>query len=84
MTEKSALLKELQAEDFALYEASLYLNGHPRCPKALEYYCQHKNEAMALRERYESLYGPLTLYGNEDGNCWRWVSTPWPWEKEAN
>ena len=35
MTEKSALLKDIQAQDFAVYEAALYLNGHPTCPKAL-------------------------------------------------
>lgn len=84
MTERSALLKEIQAEDFAVYEAALYLDGHPQCRKALEYYCIHKKEAKALRDRYESLFGPLCHYGNADGNCWRWVSSPWPWEKEAN
>ncbi len=84
MTEQSALLKDLQAEDFAVYESALYLNGHPTCQKALQYYCEHRAAAMELKESYEKNYGPLSIYGNRDNNCWQWVSTPWPWEKEAN
>ncbi|MBE6713070.1 MAG: spore coat protein CotJB [Ruminococcaceae bacterium] len=84
MDARSALLKEIQAEDFALYETALYLNGHPTCRSALSYYCQHKNTVKALRERYEELYGPLTLYGNSSESCWHWVDAPWPWEKEGN
>ncbi len=84
MIGKTALLKEIQAEDFALYETALYLNAHPTCREALEHYCQHRNAVMALRDQYEEAYGPLTLYGNRSGNCWHWVDAPWPWEKEAN
>ena len=84
MNTRSALLKEIQAEDFAVYEAALYLNGHPTCRNALAYYCEHKNIVKALKEEYEALYGPLSIYGNQDNNCWHWVDGPWPWEKEAN
>lgn len=84
MNNRNALLKEIQAEDFAVYEAALYLNGHPTCGEALDYYCQHRNAAKALKEQFETMYGPLTIYGNYDANCWRWVDAPWPWEKEAN
>lgn len=84
MDARSALLKEIQAEDFALYETALYLNGHPTCKTALAYYCQHRNAAKELRDEYESLYGPLTIYGNASGSCWHWVDAPWPWEKEGN
>ena len=84
MDNRSTLLKEIQAEDFALYETALYLNGHPTCKEALDYYCQRKAAATALRNRYEELYGPLTLYANRSNNCWHWVNAPWPWEKEGN
>ena len=84
MKSRSALLKEIQAEDFAVYEAALFLDGHPTCQEALDYYCQHRRAAMELKEEFETCYGPLTIYGNRNGNCWGWVSSPWPWEKEAN
>ena len=84
MRSRSALLKEIQAEDFAVYEAVLYLNSHPTCQKALSYYKEHRAAALSLRTEYETHFGPLTIWGNTDCNCWRWVELPWPWEKEAN
>ncbi len=84
MNKKSALLKEIQAEDFAVYEAALYLNGHPHCQKALAYYHQHRKAAKELKDEFEACYGPLTVYTNENCGEWQWVASPWPWEKEAN
>ena len=84
MYQKNALLKEIQAEDFAVYETALYLDGHPHCQEALSYYSLHRNRAAELKSQYEALYGPLTVYGNLDDTTWRWVDDPWPWEKEAN
>ena len=84
MMERSALLKEIQAEDFAVYEAALYLNGHPACADALAYYRCHRDRAAELKSQYEEHYGPLTLYGNRDCSCWNWIKSPWPWEKVAN
>ena len=82
--QREALLHRITAEDFALYEALLYLDGHPKCKKALRYYEEHKKILLALREEYEKSFGPLTMYGNQEGDQWRWVETPWPWEKEGN
>lgn len=84
MTERDCLLRRIQAEDFALYETVLYLDGHPQNRKALAFYNKHRDIVKTLREEYESKYGPLTIYGNT-GDCdWHWVDRPWPWEKEAN
>ena len=51
--DRSALLRRIQAEDFALYEVALYLDGHPDCKKALRYYKEHKKLAAELKESYE-------------------------------
>jgi len=84
MNQGSVLLKEIQAEDFAVYEAILYLNAHQNCQEALNYYHEHRRNALALRKKYEEACGPLTMYGNEDNCHWLWNQAPWPWEKEAN
>ena len=81
---RGALLAQLAAEDFALYEVALYLDAYPTCQKALAYYHQHRERAMALRAEYEKQYGPLTLNNNENDTQWQWTKGPWPWEKEAN
>ncbi len=84
MTQKTQLLDQIRAEDFALYETALFLNTHPDCQDALCYYQARKDTVRALKKQYEHAFGPLSIYGNTDGNCWRWVEGPWPWEKEAN
>lgn len=82
--ERSRLLRRLAAEDFAVYEAVLYLDGHPGCRTALAYYKRHKEMAARLRAEYEKAFGPLTNTAVEDRGAWCWVEGPWPWEKEAN
>ncbi len=84
LMDKNRLLRRIQAEDFALYETVLYLDGHPHNKRALAYYNKHRDIVKALRAEYENNYGPLNIYGNT-GDCdWHWVEKPWPWEKEAN
>ena len=82
--ERTRLLHKLQAEDFAVYEAVLYLDGHPDCRHALAYYCRHREIAARLRAEYEKKYGPTTNNNACDGAHWKWIDGPWPWEKEAN
>ena len=82
--DKNTLLHRIQAEDFAIYEAALYLDAHPRNKKALCFYAEHQKISKMLKEEYNQKYGPLTIYDNCDPNEWKWVDTPWPWEKEAN
>ena len=81
---RGALLRQIAAEDFALYEVALYLDAYPHNQKALAYYRQHRERAGALRAEYERRYGPLTLSGNQSNTEWQWVGGPWPWESEAN
>ena len=81
--ERHALLTSLQAEDFVVYEAALYLNTHPKDTAALEFFKEHRAKAAALREEFESIYGPLTINAVK-GDSWSWINSPWPWEKEAN
>ena len=82
--DRSALLHKIQAEDFALYEVALYLDGHPHNKKALKFYHEHKRLAEMLKAEFQDKYGPLTIYENRSGENWDWACGPWPWEKEAN
>ena len=79
-----SLLRRIQAEDFALYEVALYLDAYPTNKKALAFYDQHRKILTALKEEYKRQYGPLTIYDNPEGEEWKWVKGPWPWEREAN
>ena len=84
MNERERLLRRIQAEDFAVYETVLYLDGHPKNRQARAYYQKHRDAAVALRTEYEQKYGTLTIYGNNDAGNWNLINRPWPWEKEGN
>ena len=82
--DRTKLLRRLAAEDFAVYEAVLYLDGHPGCRHALAYYQRHRALAASLRAEYEKHFGALTNNAVTACDAWQWVEGPWPWEKEAN
>ena len=75
-----ALLRRLQEVSFALYDTILYLDAYPYCRKALAHYHDLIDLKKKLQAEYESQYGPITVFGNENKNAWDWTTTPWPWE----
>ena len=83
LSERSALLHKIQAEDFALYEVALYLDAYPQSKKAMKYYQEHHKIAHMLKAEFEEKFGPLTLYSNHNDQKWEWTDGPWPWEKEG-
>jgi len=81
---RTSLLCKIQQHGFAVVEANLYLDGHPYCTKALEYFkCQKAAYDKHVAE-FEELYGPLTAHAGADCDSWKWIQGPWPWESEAN
>ena len=74
------LMRCLMAEDFAVYETALYLDGHPDDREALAYFREHKREAEELRERLTDAGYPLTFTDTPNGR-YAWVTAPWPWQK---
>lgn len=79
MDNRDAMLKRVQVYDFALYEARLFLDTHPSCKEALDYYNKHLEMAKAAKEAFEAKYGPLMAEDNK-GDSWEWIKDPWPWE----
>ncbi|MGN1095420.1 MAG: spore coat protein CotJB [Eubacteriales bacterium] len=84
MNERERLMEMIQSEDFTVYETVLYLDGHPCDRKALEFYREHRDNLVSMKEEYKRKYGPLTIYENYDCDTWSWIECPWPWEREAN
>ena len=75
------LMNKIQAVCFAKVEAELYLNSHPECTPALDYYkglCKEYDELVSL---YENTVAPLTHEGAAK-DSWKWVDSPWPWQFE--
>lgn len=71
------LINKIKCYEFAVIELALYLDTHPEDEKAL---CLHKKyckELKELKDKYQKVYGPLTI--NFPCNKWRWIEEPWPW-----
>ena len=78
----SELLDTINKTSFAMDDTRLFLDTHPDCPEALEYF--KKMEAIrdeAIKE-YEHRVGPILAYRHA-GDCdngWFWNQGPLPWE----
>ncbi len=82
MNDKKYLMKQIRAYSFAVYEAALYLDGHPDDSRAMEYFEKWNGKLAEATDKYEKRYGPLTIYG-AGGRDWRWTADPWPWEYDS-
>lgn len=79
-----SLADQIRALCFVKTELELYLDTHPRCLTALDYYKQTVDELKRLTEIYENTVGPLTAMGNVSTEQWHWVDGPWPWQQAGD
>ena len=75
---KEEMLQQIKCCDFAITELALYLDTHPQDDRALCLHRKYCKEAKELKDKYQKVYGPLTI--NFPCNKWRWIEEPWPWE----
>ena len=77
-SKRSEMLNEIKCLAFAIQELALYLDTHPDDEKALCLHNKYCREYRDLTDKYQKVYGPLTI--NCPCNKWRWLEEPWPWE----
>ncbi len=73
--EKEEMLKQIKCYNFAIIELALYLDTHPDDDKALCLHRRYAKEYRELTDKYQKVYGPLTI--NFPCNKWRWLEEPW-------
>ena len=73
------MLQEIRCLEFAINELALYLDTHPDDQKALCLHRKYCKEVKDLKDKYQKVFGPLTI--NFPCNKWRWLEEPWPWER---
>ena len=79
MSEKGALMKKIQALSFAMVETELFLDTHPNCRHALDYYKDLRDNYRAATEEYSARFTPITS-GMITGCEWKWAMGEWPWQ----
>ena len=78
---RSAVLNQINALDFAMTDLNLYLDTHPHCTEALNLFKEYRTQRAEKIAEYERCFGPYTVTANETaGDCWNWIDSPWPWE----
>ncbi len=77
-------LTDLQALGFAIQELALYLDTHRDDREALELYRTYQQMYGKCKEEFGKKYGPLNHGMMTDGENFRWLDDPWPWEYCAN
>lgn len=81
ISDKEQLLLMIDSLCFAMTDISLYLINYPDDRDMLNLYNQYRKQEKAISEKYESLYGPLSLNSNSlEKYPWSWNKSPWPWE----
>lgn len=69
------LLQKIRCYAFAVNDIALYLDTHPTDSKALCLHRKYCQELKDLEDKYQRVYGPLTI--NYPCNKWRWLEEPW-------
>ena len=82
---QSALLRIMELE-FAAIDLNLFLDTHPDDSCALTDFAAVSQELMKAKAEFEARYGPPMIFGFglNQGNTWRWIESPWPWEVNLN
>ncbi len=81
MDERARLMREIQNLAFAKDEAILFLDTHPECTNAMNYYRDVIHELDMRMEEYQNKYAPIYHEGSV-GDDWRWARGAWPWQNE--
>lgn len=76
---REKMMREIKCLNFAIIELAEYLDTHPEDRKALCLHREYTNELNELKDKYQRIFGPLTIYF--PCNKWRWLEEPWPWER---
>lgn len=77
-------LFEVQKYNFAAYDMLLFLDTHPDDKKAFKIFSELVMKLKKLKKEYEADFGPLEAYNSVYSGAFKWLESPWPWEREAN
>ncbi len=75
---REEMIGEIKCLNFAIIELGLYLNTHHDDQKAICLHKEYCRQLKELKDKYQRIYGPLSIY--YPCNKWRWLEEPWPWE----
>lgn len=75
---REEMIHQIKALNFAVIELGLYLDTHHDDQKALCLHREYTKQLKELKDKYQRVYGHLSIY--YPCRKWRWLEEPWPWE----
>ena len=72
---RAEMMMKIRELNFAIIELGLYLDTQPEDQRALCLHREYTKELRDLKDKYQRMYGPLTIYF--PCNKWRWLEEPW-------
>ena len=79
---KKELLEWINIVSFAVDDVKLFLDTHPNCTEALDFFDEFKKQRVQALKEYAKYYGPLTLdTATTQMDYWKWINDPWPWQE---
>ena len=82
--DRSQMLWQMTAEQFAAFDIQLYLDTHPADTIALQLLNRYRTNFEEYKKQYVAMFGPLNPEDAVNSEKWDWIDDPWPWEMEAN
>jgi len=73
---REEMIQNIRCLDFAVVELALYLDTHEDDERALRLHREYANRLHDLKEKYQKVYGPLSI--KFPCNNWRCLEEPWP------
>ncbi len=80
LNQQQEMLLEVQKLQFVVLDMALFLDTHPNDPVALYRHKMYTEQLAKVKSEYEMQFGPMTIFGHEFGDNWRYINSPWPWE----
>ena len=80
---REELMKRIQELSFVKVETELFLDTHPDCKSALDYYRNITEELDMAMTEYQNKYGPIVAEASM-GDKWSWIEGAWPWQMNGH
>ena len=78
--QEETLMNRINEASFAMDDVKLFLDTHPNCQEAIEYYQKAQKVRNEAWNEYTRKFGPLSAYDVDACDYWDWNKGPMPWE----
>ena len=78
---RDRLMRQIQEASFAMYDAQLYLDSHPKDEAGMARFNEYNSLRRGLTEEYTSMFGPITTDIYTADGMFTWATEPWPWQE---